>query len=1208
MNADVRVIQLMRKIICDQNEVQAMDETDQSDYFATDYFDVMKVEKKDLSSSLTSIMGICSNEKIGVLDVAAQSFSLYCSEKMLEVEKDSKECGDPFFSKDKNMQFLSIIQVHITPEVMAHELKIKSTKEFIDAVYEDLHVAVMEFIKAYNNDSFIFRIYKMLSAGDFAIVLRSGNAESSFKLSSLLRRRIMTDLDEKNIVLYKTYTILTFGNDIIRQEVERQGDDSEITQGKALREDRFVLRCRYSNLYWSNKEKVDEYLKKENILSKTQIYGLNGRYDFSVRITERQFLELLYDIKAYKETGMGLSEDKIEKDTTNRKVVTEEDGIVKYMRYLMENHYLSYINERYLVAQDGIIEKLNVILENKSSTTICASAIKSREDFLDNKINALYKSIAEKCQIVRHKVDQIKDYRKNMKHYMDLLAKLAKHCYVINGFSDTRIYAAILLEQLDVIMYSIGVYVEIYQNAEEEESESILEFLEEYIRESVCALDGYAQYIRNNNLQSLQTPNYNIESNMGMEKLLIGYSEFLRVFTQFYQRSKMDENQFKYLPIVVPVLSNRDLSVETLFPKGVMNNWDKEKKLRNRLSNGSDWNQYDRCCMVISVPTLTELGDVYTMVTSLFHEVAHQFRYESRKERNDALLSYVIHRSMRDIINEMIHKLQNDAGVREWDIDVRRSLETSLVEAYLETNYMNNGLLDYYFQEAPLINFQYCLKHDLNDILGSWGQKSDIRSVLHAFLKEIMYYYQSECSHCPEAIEILDKLFEQIEKGEIEETLSDKVVKCAYGLSWECACQNIDNVTNRIWESGGFRNWLEEEDNEFGYQEKWVEVFENVDLDTESESCIEKIWNNFYIFSSWIYDHCGNNERIHIYNIIKRTEFIDKAYQKMCDAWAREDIQDKLVSDLDRTISTIGRALGIDCNTKENYIIFKQQITYAVNQSINYIIGFAEWRIRKYREETADMFMCNAMNLTPFGYMYMLAANWPSNRELPNEYSSRSLNLLLFQWCLDENGIISYNKFRELCVELIQTLEGAISRAVVRLIEMGEKLNLPQYLDDPVKWDKDDAMQVINLLDRIEISMDYCKELEEKIVNRQNTLIKRECEMLKFYSIMAHMMDQLIDQGKYQIKYFDDFKELRDDYVRGIKHLKDLNNEMCTDDDPLVQQLGEFCKEISILQNEPYLMIESVGQIEKINADSIEFLLNMHYENIRRVAQQIGGK
>ena len=840
-------------------------------------------------------------------------------------------------------------------------------------------------------------------------------------------------------------------------------------------------------------------------------------------------------------------------------------------------------------------------LKNVKNEKCTLKVLKSREMFLDYRISGMYISVAGKCQVVRCKVNQIKDYRKNMKHYVNLLDKLIKLCCGINGFSDTRIYAAVLLEQLDVIMDSIEVYIEMYHKAEEREE--ILYLLEEYIRESVCALDSYAQYIRNNNLQSLQTPNYNIESNMSMEKLLIGYSEFLKVFTEFYQRIKVNGmnqiNQCQYLPIVVPALSKRDVSVEILFPTGVMDDWNGEKEIRKGF-----YNESNRCCMVISVPTLTELGNVRTMITSLFHEVAHQFRYESRKERNDALLIYLVRTIMRDIINKLVQKLQDETGVRDWNINFGRSLEESLVEAYMETNYIDEeGRLNYSFQESPLNNFQNCFKSDLYDVLGAWEQKNDIRFVFQAFLKEIIYY-RSDSSQCSEAIQILDELIEQIELDESLNIPDEEIVKCAYSLSWECARQYSRNNVRCIWENENIREWVTD-GIEICYQEKWYETFEMTEVDGNSE--LIKIWNNFFQFSSWIYDYCGSDEKVKIYDSKKKTGFLKRAYQKMCVQWKSEKIQNDLGFDFDSVLSFMGRALGIDCDTKENYKIFQEQITFVVSQNLDYITKMASWRIGKYREETADMFMCNAMKLTPFGYMHMLAVGWPGNQELSNEHYNRSQNILLFQWCLDGEGKLSYQKFRKICVELIKTLEGAIYRASLRLTKMGEQLKLLKCTDSLVEFADIDEKQIIDMLDRIEELEDYCSYVQQKTIAWDNPLIKKECEMLKFYGIIAHMMGQLVEHDIEQIDYLNDFHELRDDYIRGINQLRNLNDQMCSDGDPLVQQLGEFCKEISMLQNEPYLLTECVEKTEKMNAHSIEFLLNMYYVNKRRIAQQIGG-
>lgn len=1198
MKADIRVIQLMRKVIRRQSEMTDMDEREQSDYFATDYFDVMKVEKKELSSPLNSIMGIWSDEKIDISDIAAQSYSLYCSKEMMKFEKKEQKCGDPFERKNEGMQFLSIIQVHITPEVMAKALPDKTAEEVMDAVYKDLHGAIREFIDTYMREQFIFRIYKMLSAGDFAVVLCSAGAETSFKLSSLLRRRVIAGSGEKKIVLYKTYTILAIGNNIIRQEIKGLEGDTNLSQEEPMRKGRFVLRCSYSNLYWSNKEKADAYLNGEDIFSGIQLYGLNGRYDFSVRITEKQFLELFHDIKTYKVTGMRLLRDKgAGMGKTN--IASSKDGIVKYFKFLMENGYLSYINERYLVAKDENSEELNLLLENRERESIYTTSNELGKEFLDCIICKKYELVMQKYQSVCEKVERIKDYRRNMRQYMYLIDKLLKLCYGINGYSDTRINAAVLLEQLDVILDSIHVYVKMYNNATEEKEE-ILYLLEEYIRESVCALDSYAQYLRNNNLQSLQIPNYNIESNMSMEKLLIGYSELLKVFTDFYQSWKTDRvgivKSCEYLPIVIPVLSKRDVSVETLFHKGVMNDWEYEKKIRSELNNDSD-----RCCMVISVPTLIELGNVQTMITSLFHEVAHQFRYETRKERNDALLKYIIHTFMRDLINKLMHKLENDIGLRDWNKSAVRRLEMCLVNTYMEMNYMNEkGELQYSFQEAPLSSFQCCFERDLCAVFGGWEINEDIKPVCSAFLKEIMCYYQPFNSRCQEAIGILNELIKKLDSLDYSEDTDEQVVKCAYCLSWECACQNVNYAVEPIW-GEDLRKWIEDE-NEIKYREMWDEVFKEVESGKKSE--FEMIWDNFLRFSHWIYENYGVFSESKKIKTEKKIDFLKRAYQKMCREWTEEETQNDLTVDFNCSLSFLGRALGIDCNTEENYKVFVEQMSFIVNSYFGYFVEMTEWRIGKYREETADMFMCNAMKLTPFGYMHMLAIGWPSNQELPAGYFSRSQNILLLQWCLSEEGRLSKRKFMELCLELTRELECAIGMTAQSLIDLGAKLESLQNINTLLE--SEDENQERYILNRIENLNSYCDKVEDKTSELKDSSIKTELDNLRFYGIMAHVLGQLVDLGEAQINYLNDFEELRDDYIRGITELKELNEAMSIDKNPWVRKLGEFCERISICQNKPYLL--KMPDKENINASSIEFLLNMYYVNKRRIAQQIGGE
>lgn len=59
-------------------------------------------------------------------------------------------------------------------------------KPFLDDLYE----IVNDFAKSYGNDEMVFRIYEVLSAGDFAVVIRSKHPKTSFELSSSIRKRV----------------------------------------------------------------------------------------------------------------------------------------------------------------------------------------------------------------------------------------------------------------------------------------------------------------------------------------------------------------------------------------------------------------------------------------------------------------------------------------------------------------------------------------------------------------------------------------------------------------------------------------------------------------------------------------------------------------------------------------------------------------------------------------------------------------------------------------------------------------------------------------------------------------------------------------------------------------------------------------------------------------------------------------------------------
>lgn len=1174
MDGELYIIRLIRKIIRDEkkkeNEVETATQT-QGNFFATDYFDIVKTERVDLHEPFTKMMGIWPNENLDVRDVSVQSYSLYCSAAMLEKQGKSPKCGNPFGRSDTQF-FLSIIQVHITPELIAHGGTDKGPGDFMSEVFQDLFEAVLEYAEKNSEISLSFRIYKMLSAGDFAVVVRSQRAETSFQISTALRRRVLTPPNGgKKLILYKTYTLLTLG-------------DAIISQGEESQKESFVLRCCYSNLYWSDKEKTDRIFSQESLGSLNRMYGLNGRYDFSIYMTENEFLELFPAIKQYKETGTLTETAEQEKaaDDSEFKEITA----VQYMKYLMSNRYLSYINERYLIApgkREQNLEKMSF-----AGTRISMQdPIYERKDFMDQRINALYEEVWNKYRNTCKQVNEIRDYHKNMLHNVDLLGKLLQLCYGINGFSDTRIFAAVLLEQLDVILDSINAYVCFYHIFDEDKY--ILDLMEDYIRESVYALDAYAQYIRNNNLQSLQTPNYNIESNASMEKLLIGYSEFLRTFIEFYQKEQgkaegREEEQdilHKYLPIVVPALHKRDMSVEVLFPEGKMKDWDKEKERKRN----------DRYCMVINVPALSELGNVHTTVTALFHEVAHQFRYETRAERNDALLKYTVHKSVRSMVNMLIDKIDRDTDTFKRNPELGKMLEETFLEVYLSVNYeYKSGKLQYPFRNAPLNNLIEHLKSDTSRNLSYWGDKEKIACIIREYVRKLAFWYQETKSRCPDVLKFLHSMPDKIMRQDKDEDGVEETIRCAFCFAMECACHCLDITKERIWEENSLAEWVGRKEQTGLYYEEWKRYFGK---DMTAEPVCGDIWDIFQDFALRIYSDI-NSENILDHNSEKRDQFLKRSYESVCGKW-KDDYETFYREG--SSLEALGRNLGIDCNTEENFQVFQREIVSVIEPYIMDMTEWQEWYIDKYREETADFFMCNAMKLEPLGYLNVLAVNWPDGRELSEEHIGRILNVLLFQWCCDGEEL-KYEKFMEISASILEE----VKRSILLLAQKkGKEFN---ELKKTAVWEADTEAAVLEILDLIQSWDRICREIRTGKEKGGKTS-ESEQELLRLCEYVLKIMGQITDRAKGQIEHMNTYSELKEDYIRGVNRLSGLNQKMCGDENELVRYIGNFSCLLSERQNKPRKFLEDLTKCEELNGRCIDFFLTMYFANKRRVASEI---
>lgn len=1191
METEIYYIRLVRKTTQEYESESSQGGKDQNIFYSTDYFDLMKVSQKKLSEELPSIIGIWPDEANGVDDVAVQSFSLYCSGKMLDTQKSLERNGNPFETKEKSTPYLSVIQVHITPEILAHGGKDLSADSLLELFFGDLCEIVKGYAKGNAGKQFVYRIYKLVSTGDFAVVIRSQEAETSFEISTLIRRRTALAEEADNaLVLYKTYTLLTLENNIISW-----GSDPK---APVLGNNQYVLRCSFSNLYWQQKAKIDDCWKVKNLSKKEKIYSLNGRYDFAVYLTEGDFLALFKYIKEYKSNSSKTGDGDSEIQEFDKSTIEQEYTAVEYIKYLIKNKYISYINERYLLTID----------ENSMDSPFVAPKIvqekdweAKRENFLDYKVFCKYQAIKNKYGKIKEKIAKIKAYRKNIGHYIELLGKLITLCQGINGLSDTRLYAVALLDQLDTILDSIFIYVQIME--ESKNKKQILDLLEDYIREAVYALDSYAQYIRNNNLQSLQTPNYNIESDASVEKILIGYSQYLRIFIQFYQDTYRDaytegETMRQYLPIVIPDLEARDISVEVLFQGGAQEGWTEENKLRMEYREN---NQKERYCMVIRIPTLVEVGNIITVFPTLFHEIAHQLRYEPRPKRNAVLLEYGTLAAMGVLTRGVVRKCCDEIGCYNLTRRIENRLAPYFSEAYLEANYKKDGKYNFSFLDAPLWNFHRCLKDDMKENLCYWGRREDLKRLLKEFIREISLFFDSESVVYREGIRSLNDSFKKIWGGaENQDILEEvfKVVKCAYGMAYEAAHRNYSASAPDLWEEGKFLTWLNEDDGvTMDFKKEWLNAFP----DNES---IQKVWTSFFRFSSLMYSEFSYEEAIKRYESGKRDQFFEIAYEKLCEAWENDESlksERTFLNDPNLNWDAMGRLLGIDIRNDRNKNLFKKFLENEIEKYRADMIEKMKYCIDEYREETADIFMCKAMGLTPFGYLYIIAANWRNDLQLPPTHFRRILNVMICQWGMEE-GEMKYNVLRENIVLVLQELQKSLlvilkdaDRNSDGLEELYQEIHQMR-----IHWKTDDEDDTIRIRHVI-LKMQQCCEKAFFL----HDINKQKRDSAKYFEMMCRTLCPICGQMENQFGYLEDYAVLLDDYKYGVKVLENMTEKMAQTQNE-VRLLGEFCKEVSCLINEPHRYLREPEQYADLNRKSIEFLLEMYYQNKVEQARMMG--
>ena len=913
------------------------------EFYGTDYFNQMVVVEGDIEKdSMSSAWGIWPGSHNGSKDVAAQSYTLYGNESTGEAYgKDNKS---PFDCTGK--RYLSIIQIHIAPEIFARlEVdKEKSNLENLHPLVSELQNILKEFCSDKEEDT-VCKIYYMLSSGDFAIVAASNDVTASYRLSTMIRcRKVSQIINRKDTewILFKTYTLL-----VLRCETKEKVWPAD--------EVKVVVRGCYSNLYWRDYRQCGAELVSRGIEINPGT-ALNGRYDFSVEMLLKEYDKFLQCVENNKEP------DKEDKET------------IKWLYYLKKQQYVSYINRRVLIQGSEAKKMLNYI-DDQADMELASEKIipnTGKNAMIREKIEEHIDTVLKYYEEALSLVNEIPGYRKNLRHNLHLLQKLILSCRFINDVSDTRIYAVVLLRQILVVLKSFKEFVEIYKKSENDKN--ILDEIDGYLQESLRSINVYAEYIRNNNLQTLQMPNYNVETSSSVEKLLIGYSEFVRMIYEGIKNTDFLSIK-SVVPIVVPALDADVVSVEVMFADGTGKDWEIEKLIHKSKEK----------LVILKSPTQTELSYMSTMVFSLLHEIAHQLRYEKRTERNKAVAAICVGRLAHIIAENISEMFQRITGERDIGYEAGVLLELCVKKAYFDVFWSEDAADDDF--NTPLAFFKKQLIAYWINFFLTYSQPEKLEENVKAYFQETLQYfdYGNECLK-----EDVLNIYEKISKPG-ENTKNEK---------------SIDKLQSLVTAIADYGNKIEGQCEDKKEKNRLTRICQalQVRIITQRER---------------YFDDSGLKKKVE-----------DDLYESLCEKWEEKYKAKKAAGQDLKGWSAFGRWMGIDVKgSVYNKKVFTKIIEGASENAWKGVENLFSMCIGQYREETADIFMCKTGKLPAEDYITLILTNVSADPEIENKLIRRILRVMSVVYCgkTDEDTTL---KLLEQLIEIIKAAETRMRDAI----------------------------------------------------------------------------------------------------------------------------------------------------------------------------------
>ncbi len=1038
-------------------------------FFVTDYFDGIKVESLDLEkTTLAECFGIkhvANVEKKGI------SYQRYCLFDMEDEDED-------IFGIIQDMSLLTIIQVFINPDIY-------QASSFQDGGEVSCSQCIMKISKYLEcvfgeRKNLKWKIYRLLTDGDFAIVVRSSRIHDAYDISTLVRSIFLhAEGMQEDVSAFFTYTI----SGVLDKRIDGKDACGKIGWSKYLDiQDRVIVRICYSHRFSGMLYKKENKEIKESFLSSGD--QLLGWYDYQMECTPSEFEEMYSFIRDFK-----FNKNQIIRETEFSALQEKTQMVLWMLKY----GCISRINEKLLLhyEEESLLSESPEYIWQLS----CEKEWNSLYEQNNKRIIEVRSSAEETERLLKENYQSAR----NLKEYVRLLGRLCRILYEINQMQEQRVSVANLLKQLNIMMNSMNGYI---KDSEMNgfSGKKIANRVEALLHVGINALEGFTKYIRNINLQTIQTPNFDLQTNVCVEKMLLAYSQFMKPFME-----KADGRNEKayYLnnplyPIIIPDMSVMSLSVIVLF-----NYCYPKEKNSDRL-------------MVVFSPTFSYLCESCFLIPAIFHEIAHQFRYENREIRNRNVEKYIF----KSFLFGMIRDILED---EKYGITSEAITEEIVEKAY---DFTEGKLISEEARKNNFQNFEYELTRVLGGLCAAANKPEanpaiSIRQYVDQTKNSVLDYNMEILS----AIELIQKTLEKWESNlikykederldiEMRDKLNDVLAQYKAVQERQIAdaiialLENIKENHGKNMEEGASKQIKEIcekktdaiDGEEFGKClfdifnkiEKYIPETERLDL----KNLLKQYHNIYHTYRTYMITEGelrkgkGREDRKYqkylsglsqiLYEII--LDYLDKYEYKRNRAmdWDEIAISSSQIEYLHKRI-IIEKKEGIEKRLRDILSVYGEK--YLIN-------NFVHSKSMLYREVTSDLFMCSIMGLNSFGYLVVVAETFAFTEDNKGIQYER-VSIVLQCLCSKRNGEnLDAAEFEEDLMEILRT---ELNKLLEGNQELQEVCGVDSFLYQDIETIKKtlvDLRQVRSLTSTQDWILRICWQITVIVKNLKNSQV-----------------------------------------------------------------------------------------------------------------------